>query len=341
MSGSTNAGGGSQSFLPEEYTVGWICALPKELIAARAMLDVVHAKLKSQPKQDKNNYTLGSIGNHKVVIACLPEYGVVSAAVAASSMQNTFTRVRFGLMVGIGGGIPSETNDIRLGDIIVSRPIEQGSGVIQYDLGRDEIDGFKRIGTLDKPPMLLRTAITDLIATRGIGKEISELVNAAFGDDEDDESDDTWTHPTVADNSGAGSQDILFKPESEHITNKEGCEDCSKDTANIISRRSRRTPHPRVFYGNIASGNAVMKNGVKRDALAKRENVICFEMEAAGLMDSFPCLVIRGICDYADSHKNMAWQSYAAAVAAAYAKRLLFAISAEAVDCLAPIKTSK
>ena len=48
--------------------------------------------------------------------------------------------------------------------------------------------------------------------------------------------------------------------------------------------------------------------------------MLCFKMEAAGLMDDFPCLVVRGICDYADSHKNKQWQGYAAATAAAYAK---------------------
>ncbi|KAL3444390.1 hypothetical protein BJX65DRAFT_310973 [Aspergillus insuetus] len=48
-------------------------------------------------------------------------------------------------------------------------------------------------------------------------------------------------------------------------------------------------------------------------------------MEAAGLMNTYPCLVIRGICDYADSHKNKAWQGYAAATAAAFAKELLLA----------------
>ena len=66
-----------------------------------------------------------------------------------------------------------------------------------------------------------------------------------------------------------------------------------------------------------------MKDGPTRDRIAKEENVICFEMEAAGLSDSFPCLVIRGICDYADSHKNKRWQPYAAVTAAAYAKWLL------------------
>jgi nucleoside phosphorylase len=84
-----------------------------------------------------------------------------------------------------------------------------------------------------------------------------------------------------------------------------------------------------IHYGTIASGNQVIKDGISRDRLsAELGGVLCFEMEAAGLMNDFPCLVIRGICDYADSHKNKAWQPYAAATAAAYAKELLLTVQA-------------
>ena len=84
-----------------------------------------------------------------------------------------------------------------------------------------------------------------------------------------------------------------------------------------------------MHYGTIASGNQVMKSAVVRDKVSsKLSGVLCFEMEAAGLMNNFPCLVIRGICDYADSHKNNQWQAYAAGTAAAYAKELLSAIPA-------------
>jgi nucleoside phosphorylase len=106
-----------------------------------------------------------------------------------------------------------------------------------------------------------------------------------------------------------------------------------------LERDERRSKTPRIFYGNIGSGNTVMKNGVERDRIAARDKAICFEMPAAGLMDSFPCLVIRGICDYANSHKNKRWQEYAAAVAAAYAKKLLYLIAPEAVAALDPIKS--
>jgi len=298
------------------------------------MLDAEHAPLKVQPKHDENNYTLGSIGDHNVAIACLAEYGTVNSAVAAKSMQSTFPNLRFGLMVGIGGGIPSQENDIRLGDIVVSLPSEQGGGVIQYDLGKQQTGGFRRVGALNKPPKLLRTAVNTLRATKGIGRKILDLVNQMVDDgDDDDESDEEWTRPT--------EEDILFKASYEHIGRNLDCCECAKNVSEITVRNQRKSTVPRVHYGNIASGNKVIKNGTLRDGIAEKENVICFEMEAAGLMDDFPCLVIRGISDYADSHKNWKWQQYAAATAAAYAKTLLSLVTPQAVDSLEPVKRSE
>ncbi|KAL4932883.1 uncharacterized protein BDV17DRAFT_279232 [Aspergillus undulatus] len=66
------------------------------------------------------------------------------------------------------------------------------------------------------------------------------------------------------------------------------------------------------------------RDGAERDRVSSElGRVLCFEMEAAGLMNHFPCLVVRGIFDYADSHKNKDWQPYACATAAAYARELL------------------
>ena len=125
-------------------------------------------------------------------------------------------------------------------------------------------------------------------------------------------------------------KDQLFKVELEH----EGSEDCEEcDQTMIVKRPSRRNLMPKVHYGNIASGNKEMKDGASRDQIAKKEKVMCFEMEAAGLMDNFPCLVIRGICDYADSHKSSIWQPYAAATSAAFARILLgFVDKQEVID---------
>jgi nucleoside phosphorylase len=135
------------NFPPEKYTVGWLCAIPTELTAAKAMRDEVHGPLRAQPKHDENNYQLGRIGEHYVVMACLPRIGTVDAAVAGKSMQNTFPNLRFGLMVGIGGGIPSDENDIRLGDLAVSVPDGHAGGVIQMTWERNKRAGFSAQGS--------------------------------------------------------------------------------------------------------------------------------------------------------------------------------------------------
>ncbi|KAI9037548.1 uncharacterized protein KD926_000196 [Aspergillus affinis] len=130
------------NFTHGDYTVAWICALSLELETAKSVLDKVHLPL-PPAKSDDNNYTLGEIGNHNVAVACLRSgiYGKVSASMVVSQMRSTFPNIRFGLMVGIGGGVPSTGSDIRLGDVVISKPTGRSGGVIQYDFGKTHRDG--------------------------------------------------------------------------------------------------------------------------------------------------------------------------------------------------------
>ncbi|UDD64882.1 hypothetical protein AFCA_012083 [Aspergillus flavus] len=292
-----------------DYTVGWVCALPDELTAAQEMLDEEHQNLPSN-HTDSNIYTLGSIGAHNVILACLPagQTGTNSAVAVAMQMKTTFPAVRFGLMVGIGGGVPSKEADIRLGDVVVSQPGNGHGGVVQYDFGKSTPSGFKRTGFLNAPPTILLAAVTKLRSNLDRGRSslsphLSKLGGLPkFGRDQ------------------AGS-DLLFEAEYNH-SGQDSCLSCT--TARMIQRNERADNIPMIYYGAIASGNQVMRDGVERDKISSEfGGVLCFEMEAAGLMNTFPCLVIRGICDYADSHKNKRWQPYAAGTAAAYAKELL------------------
>ncbi|RFN50746.1 hypothetical protein FIE12Z_4984 [Fusarium flagelliforme] len=182
------------------------------------------------------------IGCHNIVIACLPtnEYGTNNAVNVLTNLTRTFESIHFGLMVGIGGGVPRENFDIRLGDIIV------GTRVVQHDLG-------KIIGS----GQIQHTAVPKPLA---------------------------------------------------HL---------------FVQRAERSTKNPYIHYGTIASGNQVMKDSTVRDMVAQAVDAICFEMEAAGLNDICPCLSIRGVCDYSDSHKSKEWQEYAAATAAAFAREFL------------------
>jgi nucleoside phosphorylase len=309
-------------FTHDDYTIGWVCALSKEMTAARSMLDDEHSDL-PLPSSDHNTYCLGCIGIHNVVIACLPkgEIGTTSAATVATQMSSTFTSIRFGLMVGVGGGVPSKSNDIRLGDVVVSTPTDQHGGVIQWDFGKTTKGGrFERTGALNRPPAVLMTALAKLEATHEMeDSKVSKYL-----------SDMVAKYPKLSSKftRQASIDDVLFEAKYDHVDNNATCGTC--DTNRIVPRTPRDAVA--IHYGLIASGNQVMKYGAKRDEISKDlGGVLCFEMEAAGLMNQFPCITIRGICDYADSHKNKQWQEYAAATAAAFTKELLDTIPANQV----------
>jgi nucleoside phosphorylase len=301
----------------EDYTVGWVCALPVELAAAEEMLDEEH-ETPAYNVHDSNIYTCGRVGEHNVVIACLPEgqIGTNSAAAVAVQMKSTFISTRFGLMVGIGGGVPGEEMNVRLGDVVVSKPYKTHGGVVQYDSGKATLTGFERTGSLNSPPAILLGAVAKVRAKhmRGKGKLLENISKLANLPD--------FTRE-------AAGLDVLFEAGYNH---KGGatCKECKQDRS--VAREARQQDVV-VHYGTIASGNQVIKTASERDRLSTElGGVLCFEMEAAGLMNSFPCLVIRGICDYADSHKNKQWQMYAAGTAAAYAKEILSVIPSDKVE---------
>ncbi|KAL6701697.1 hypothetical protein J3F84DRAFT_392180 [Trichoderma pleuroticola] len=293
------------------------------------MLDQIHPDL-PKPPNDHNTYTLGSVGEHNVVIACLPKgiYGTHSAATVATQMVSTFQSIRFGLMVGIGSGIAP---NVRLGDVVVSIPVDQYPGVVQWDFGKAEHgNNFKRIGALSNPPTALLTAVTKLESMHemngsGISRHLNDLENKWPRLAPEYIRCNSLVDPRFAFNDVSGS--------------------CTAETANtntdsVVDKEQTGCRDIRVHYGLIASGNQVINDAKFRDNLNQSlgGNVLCVETEAAGLMNDFPCLVIRGICDYADSHKDEAWQEYAAAVAAAFAKDLLFVVPTQELKQMPTIK---
>ncbi|KAF3058835.1 Ankyrin repeat domain-containing protein 50 [Trichoderma lentiforme] len=292
-----------------DYTVGWVCALPIEMAAAEAILDSKHVRL-PRKEGDPNTYTFGRIGEHNVVIACLPssQYGTNNAATVASNMSRSFSSIVIRLMVGIGGGVPDGGIDIRLGDVVV------GNEVMQYDLGKVLPDGqFHRTGRTTTPPLTILTAVSKLQADHE--SAASRIPSILLDMLDRNEQMTSYARPSLPDR--------LFCHTYKHTQEMDSCERCS--LSEVLERPHRETAKPRIHYGKIASGNQVVKDGETRAKMAEELGIICFEMEAAGLHD-FPCLAIRGICDYSDSHKNKAWQKYSAAVAAAYAKELLSVI---------------
>lgn len=279
------------------------------MAAAQAMLDEVHEPLAGKDS-DSNAYTVGSIGPHNVVMACLPKgcIGTNNAAVVASNMLASFPSIKQRLMVGIGGGAPLDSLDIRLGDVVV------GDKVVQYDLGKATPGHFERTAVPTKPPPAMLAAVSKLIATHAQHpSQIPELIGEML-----------TKYPSMTKFRRPDTPDLLYQHYYNHEARAVSCQKCDKSM--LVERSSRANSHPVIHHGTIASGNAVIKDGVTRNSLASELQAICFEMETAGLGDSFPCLPIRGICDYSDSHKNKEWQEYAAAAAAAHAKELLLDI---------------
>jgi len=196
-------------------------------------------------------------------------------------------------------------------------------GVLQYDLGKTIKDGkFIQTGSLNKPPTVLMTGVSKLRARYlRKGNAIREHVDSML--ESNPAMQQNFKHRNPED-------DQLFQVDYDHMDGKKDCKNCNEDR--LVRRKSRTPDVPVVHYGLIGSANQVMRHGVTREKLRQERGILCFEMEAAGLMDNFPCLVIRGICDYSDTHKNKDWQSYAAATAAAYAKELLGVITPAQVD---------
>jgi nucleoside phosphorylase len=283
------------------------------------MLDEKHEGVFPARHGDDNDYIAGSIGGHNVVIVGLPKKstGTVSAASLASQMRQSFPNLRYSLMVGIGAGVPGQNlkPDIRLGDVVVGTPgddSDDAQGVIGYEFGKETMDGFVKKGWLYPTDPRLRNAFVTIQTEAEFNRSHSFLQYLnAFRTRPNEQK---FLHPGV---------------ENDQLYEAEKSKDPADGTYKLIVREPRDSQDPVVHYGLIASGNKLIKNSKLRDELRDKYKVICFEMEAAGLMNTLPVAVIRGVSDYADSHKNDMWHPYAAATAAAYAKGLLYVIGPE------------
>lgn len=204
-------------FRPEDYTVGWVCAIPDELNAATKMLDERHCDLPQQADHP-NLYTFGRIKDHNVVIVCLPagQIGTVSAATVVDRMRSKFRSIQHAFLVGIGGGVPGDNmpgddGHIRLGDVVISQPRMGYGGVVQYDYGKSTPGGFIRTGFVNSPPTILLNAVSKLRANR-LEHQANILTTLS-----------SVSH--LRDDAGP---DILFKPTYTHVGGSK-CDTCDTD----------------------------------------------------------------------------------------------------------------
>jgi nucleoside phosphorylase len=302
---------------PEHYTVAWIAPLEIEVQAAWYMLDHEHQGNFSTNRGDDYVYIAGDINGHNVIIATFPagrDYGVGSAAALASQMKKRFPNLWFGLLVGVAAGLPDLSRmpprDIRLGDVLVGVGEGESAGLVSYGLGKETHGGFE----------LLRhgaQARTETVVSSAIGniKSLTPMHGNIFLQYYESIKDKMHSSGTFAD--PGQERDQLYLT----VSGENG------SVTKLVDRTSRDpAERTKVWYGPIGSGDKLMRKAQKRDELRDKFNLIGLEMEAAGAMNVIPVGVIRGVCDYGDAQKNKEWQPYAAAMAAAYAKALLYKI---------------
>ncbi|KAJ6260517.1 phosphorylase superfamily protein [Drechslerella dactyloides] len=333
----------------DEFDTAIICALRLEFNAVTLLFDEYwdqDGHSYGKVPGDRNTYIVGRMEQRNVVLVLLSGIGKVNAATAAANIITSYNRVKLALIVGICGGLPKDNDgkDNFLGDIIISE------SAMQYDLGRvypdrrERKDGF--LDNLGKPSgeniTFVKTLQTDIYLERLLKRTQKNL------DILQDQSGPPGVNVDGTGNPGkyeypGVAEDKLFEPIYYH-KHHEGCSTCCQgisacqtsqelscnelhcDEARLERQRSfdiGDTWRPVVHFGTIASGDSVIKSAEDRDKIARETKAIAFEMEGAGIWDTLPCIVVKGVCDYADTHKNKKWQNFAAATAACAAKALL------------------
>ncbi|KAL7957939.1 ankyrin repeat-containing domain protein [Trichoderma compactum] len=291
-----------------EFKIAILCALPLEASALLGLFDAHwDAEKHGKEQLDTNAYSLGVLGSHNVVLVHMPNMGKVAAAVAAASLRSSFPGIQLALVVGICGGAPfGPSCELLLGDVVISE------GLVQYDLGRRLPNTFVRKDTpgenLPRPRPEVCATLSKLKTRQGRRRLQSRMLEHLRLLRQ--RPDLTIPYP-------GSMNDRLFKSNYLHRHRPP-----SRRHSQLLQASNKS--QPAIHFGLMATGDTVMRSGRDRDGMVARDKVIAFEMEGAGVWETFPAaLVIKGVCDYADSHKNKTWQPYAAATAAAAAKAFL------------------
>ncbi|KAF2999902.1 hypothetical protein E8E13_008562 [Curvularia kusanoi] len=338
----------------EDFQVAVLCALPVEAEAVEHFFDRIWTRKTGQHHNDKNTYTLGHVGRHNVVLVHMSGMGTNNAKDACHYLAWSFGRIKLRLVVGICGGIPfppsipfppaNRPKEILLGDVVIS------TDLVQYDLGKQYPAGFVRKGNCYYDLSRADGGIRPFLFKFEKGPRYSMLTeNTTLNLKEVNERyrDHSFHYPGL-------EKDRLYDSIHRHqhqdsvkcTTCVDGitiCSEAIKESCdklechrNIVMRRDRlekaqKSEHPThtdidrwIHFGCIASGNTVMKSAEHRDKKAQEEGgILAFEMEGAGAWEGTSTIVVKGVCDYADSHKNDDWHDYAAGSAAACMKALL------------------
>jgi len=250
----------------------------------------------------------------------MPEAGKVNAATVAAYTLTSFPHLKLALVVGVCGAVPyypvkdvgngKSFKEVILGDVILS------TGVVQYDLGWRYDERLETKDTLraalGRPTQKLRahmTMMNGIHARKRLQAAIKDFLAKL-----QQEPELAARYPGVAKDKliqyCEGSKDI---PSGYHLILRD----------RLALNQQDPIPDTAVHFGLVASGDSVIMSAQTRNRIQKEKGVIAFEMESAGVWDVLPCIVIKGVSDYADAYKDKSWQRYASATAAACMKAFL------------------
>ncbi|CAG8014068.1 unnamed protein product [Penicillium salamii] len=313
----------------KEFEIAIICALPREADPIRALFDEEyddHEKFGKLPR-DVNVYTNGRIGEHHVVLCYMPSMGKGMAAGVASGLRLSYPNIQLALVVGVCGAVPFPTpsTEIVLGDVIIS------DSLVEYDFGRQYPNQFVRKrdpkNALGRPTREIR-AILSSLQTHEMRQAYNETMLRHVQMLADRKP--LWNYPGIEHDVLRSDIPCAFHDAEDGNQPRTGNfqgnrEPCARPEACIIHRKRLESAKvdPVCHIGTMASADTVMKSGKHRDQIVAEDGVIGFEMEGAGIWDNMPCVIIKGVCDYADRHKKKSWQDYAAVTAASAAKAFL------------------
>ncbi|KAF4976023.1 hypothetical protein FZEAL_7279 [Fusarium zealandicum] len=337
------------------FEIAIVCALPREYDAVSHVIDEFWEERNyGRAVGDPNTYANGRIGEFNIVLVLLSGMGKVSAASASASLRTSYLNLEFVLLTGICAGVPSSITDedLLLGDVIIS------NSVVQYDLGRQYPGKFETKDTLDDSLGRPTKNIRNFVAMFQTRRERDKLEDRAAACLLELQTQTLGKRRAANYQYPGASNDHLFEESYLHkhhpssnqscttcndgpeavcdASRKLSCKDTKCDLHQLIHRkrldknqrletlgRLQEAQAPYVFLGRFGSADKVVKSEEYRDKIAKEHGLVGFEMEGAGVWDEIPCIVVKGVCDYADSHKNKNWQDFAAATAASVAKALV------------------
>ncbi|RVD88036.1 uncharacterized protein DFL_002235 [Arthrobotrys flagrans] len=341
----------------DDFEIAIICAVRPEYDAVALLIDQFwddDGDGYGRAPEDQNTYRTGRIGRYNVVLALLPGMGKANAASVASGFRSSFRGIEIALIVGICGGVPFYNGqEIILGDVIIS------GSIVQYDFGRRYTNKFQRKNNFSESLGRANADVRGLLAALSTndGSEFLERRTLHHLEELQGRAQRRRKLRGKYDYPGA-DKDKLFESSYRHkhhpSFNCDACNHCHADADDTCDRamtgaacsellcdekhlvRRKRLEEklnftglageiqqPYVHIGTVGSGDTVMRSSQERDRIAKEDNIIAFEMEGAGVWDNLSCIIIKGVCDYCDSHKNKNWQDFASATAASAMKALL------------------